>query len=94
MRKACRKNTEENRPVLAKMRFSQVDGVSSVEFRAEPHGGIGFIKNLEIISISLSVRDIVMAHGCARWRKPVEAGSVTTRGRARWWEAVEACKRL
>ena len=43
------------------MRFSQVDGVSLVEFRPEPHGGIGSIKNLEIISISFSACDMIIA---------------------------------
>ena len=61
MRKACGRGTEENRPVLAELRFSQVDGVSLVEFRAEPLGGIGFIKNLEIISISFSACDMIIA---------------------------------
>ena len=61
MREACGRKTEENGPVLAEMRFSQVDGASLVEFRAEPHGGIGFIKNLEIISIPFSACDMIIA---------------------------------
>ena len=61
MREGYGENTEENTLVLAEMRCSQEDSVAFVEFRAEPHGGIGFIKNLDIISISFSAYNMIIA---------------------------------
>ena len=60
MREAYERETEENGPVLTEMRFSQVDSVFLVEYCAEPHCGIGFIKNLKIISILFSACDMII----------------------------------